>query len=54
MYGATCVNCSILKTCWPATMQRSVPSGTLSIFWIMPIVPTRCTSSGPGSSISRS
>ena len=32
MYGATCVNCSILNTCWPATMHRSVPSGTLSIF----------------------
>ena len=30
--ATTCVNCSILKTCWPATMQRSVPSGTLSIF----------------------
>ena len=29
-------------------MQRSVPSGTLSIFWIVPIVPTRRRSSGPG------
>jgi len=38
----------------PATMHRSVPSGTFSIFWIVPIVPMRRRSSGPGSSMSLS
>ena len=53
-YGVSCVKSSILKTPLPPTMQRIVPSGTLIMRWIVPIVPTRRTSPGPGSSVSLS